>query len=184
MHKSQNTKVDLLGQLDFMGKLNSQLGADDDIRLVYASSGHPTAAVLSGAEPVLDYTLFWVRCESPAEAHYLASVINTRTVEHAVARWMPKGQFGSRHLQKHLWRLPIPAFDPVECLHVELATMGAEAETEAAERYAALCSERAAAGRMTSINTVRSELRAWLRESSLGRRIDGLVERLLDQNGA
>ncbi len=25
---------------------------------------------------------------------------------------MPKGQFGARDLQKHLWKLPIPEFDP------------------------------------------------------------------------
>ena len=25
---------------------------------------------------------------------------------------MPKGQFGARHLHKHLWKLPIPEFDP------------------------------------------------------------------------
>ena len=179
VHKSQNTKVDLLGQLDFMGKLNSQLGADDDIRLVYASSGHPTAAVLSGAEPVLDYTLFWVRCESPAEAHYLASVINTRTVEHAVARWMPKGQFGSRHLQKHVWRLPIPSFDPTDGLHIELADLGADAVASAAARFAELQADRAAEGKNTSVTVARRVLRDWLEDSDIGRRIEDLVKRLL-----
>ena len=131
----------------------------------------------------MDYTLFWVRCESSEEAQYLAAAINSRTVEHAVAKWMPKGQFGNRHLQKHLWRLPIPTFDSADDLHVELAALGEQAEAEAAERYATLRTERAAVGKQTSITPVRSELRTWLRDSVLGNRIDGLVARLLDGDG-
>ena len=179
VHKQPNTTVDLLSQVDYMGKLSGQLAADEGFRLVYASSGHPTAAVLSDGAPVVDYTLFRVRCETSEEAHFLASVINTRTLEHAVAKWMPKGQFGSRHLQKHLWRLPIPIFDSADDLHAELAVLGAQAESEAAECYRALSAERSVAGKPTTIATARRELRAWLQDSALGNRINGLVERLL-----
>ena len=181
VHKRPNTTVDLLGQLDYMGKLSAQLGADEGVRLVYTSAGRPTAAVLGTPGPLVDYKLFWVPCGSLPEARFLAAVINTRVVEQAVTKWMSKGQFGSRDLQKHLWRLAIPEFDASNARHVELAELGERAEAEAAELHLALLSERAAAGRPTTVTTVRSELRAWLHGSDLGRRIDRLVARLLER---
>ncbi len=44
-HKSANTRLDLLGQLDYMHKLSAQVGRSVGSRVVYASSGRPTAAV-------------------------------------------------------------------------------------------------------------------------------------------
>ena len=37
---------------------------------------------------------------------------------------MAKGQFGARHLQKHLWKLPIPEFDPGNLLHITVSEAG------------------------------------------------------------
>ena len=92
---------------------------------------------------------------------------------------MPKGQFGSRHVHEHLWRLAVPEFDASNARHVELAELGERAEAEAAARCAALRARRESAGKATSVTTVRRELRAWLHESDLGRRIDRLVANLL-----
>ncbi|MCY4105068.1 MAG: N-6 DNA methylase [bacterium] len=180
-NKTPGNKLDLLEQLDYMGKLRHHLEAEPGIRLVYATSGKPTAAVMHAPGAVLDCTLFGVPCESLPEARFLASVINAPTVEEAVGEWMPKGQFGSRHVHKHLWRLAIPEFDASNARHVELAELGERAEAEAAELHLSLLSERAAAGRPTTVTTVRSELRAWLHGSDLGRRIDRLVARLLER---
>ena len=43
---------------------------------------------------------------------------------------MPKGQFGARHLQKHLWKLPIPEFDPAVPLHAAIADAAAAHQLE------------------------------------------------------
>ena len=178
-NKKPGNKLDLLERLDYMGELSHQLKYEPGIRLVYASAGKPTAAVLRDQHCLVDYKLFWVPCGSLPEARFLAAVINTRVVEQAVAKWMSKGQFGSRDLQKHLWRLAVPGFDPEDPRHVELAELGEKAEVEAATRCAALRTQREGAGRSTSVTVVRSELRTWLHDSDLGRRIDRLVADLL-----
>ena len=182
-NKSPNNQLDLLQQLDYMGKFHSQFTETDDIRLVYSTSGRPTAAVLTEPGPLVDTSLYRVSCETLYEAQYLAAVINNRTLESAVEGLMPKGQIGARHLHKHLWRLPIPTYDPGDGLHREVALGGAEAAEGAALRFAELQAERQAQGRTTSVTVVRRELRAWLERSAVGRRIEGLVERLLAANG-
>ena len=89
---------------------------------------------------------------------------------------MPKGQFGARHLQKHLWKLPIPAFDAGNPQHVELAAAGEAAAAGVAEQLAAL---RSARGQGVSVTIARRELRAWLRGSAAGARVEAGVGRLL-----
>ncbi len=133
-NRSANNKYDLLGWLDYMSKFSDQVERRPGSRLVYSSSGRPTAAVLGDDEAIADTTLYWIGCEVRTEADYLAAVINSDALRDAVEPLMPKGQFGARHVQKHLWRLNIPAYDPQESLHVALAEAGAEAAREAAAR--------------------------------------------------
>ncbi|MYJ76237.1 MAG: hypothetical protein F4089_14600, partial [Gammaproteobacteria bacterium] len=107
-HKGANNRLDLLQHLDYMRKLSSQFGSTADTRVLYAKSGRPTAAVLTDPDLLVENSLYSVACETVREAHFLAAVINSRTLENAVQRFMPKGQFGARDLHRHLWRLPIP----------------------------------------------------------------------------
>ena len=58
---------------------------------------------------------------------------------------MSKGQFGARDLQKHLWKLPIPEFDPSQELHVTIAEAGATAAF-AAEKKLANCARTGVTG--------------------------------------
>ena len=88
---------------------------------------------------------------------------------------MPKGQFGARHLQKHLWKLPIPEFDASNRLHVEVSEAGKIAATGAARQLKRLRQER---DRVT-VTIARRELRKWLRESDEGQAVEDAVERLL-----
>ena len=78
---------------------------------------------------------------------------------------MAKGQFGARHLQKHLWKLPIPEFDPTQGLHVAIAEAGATAADGAGEKLAELREKRT--DKLTG-TIVRRELRTWLRTSEAG----------------
>ena len=88
---------------------------------------------------------------------------------------MSRGQFGARDLQKHLWKLPIPEFDPSDELHVSISEAGRKAASGAAERLAELYEER---DRVTAI-IARGELRKWLGEAAVGREVEGLVGRLV-----
>ena len=88
---------------------------------------------------------------------------------------MSKGQFGARDLEKHLWKLPIPEFDPDNPLHPEVSAAGEAAAEGAARQLARLREER---DRVT-VTIARRELRKWLRASPEGQAVEEAVGRLL-----
>ena len=107
------------------------------------------------------------------------AIINSRILEEAVAGLMSKGQFGSRDLHKHLWRLPIPAYDPSEALHQVIAGISQEVATGAARVAMQAQKDRAAAGKATSVKVMRSEIRNWLDTSGEMRKLESAIRRLL-----
>ena len=120
-----------------------------------------------------------MECKNWTEADYIVAIINSNTLESQLEPLMPKGQFGARHVQKHLWRLPIPEFDSSDALHLEIAEAGAEAAIGAESVWREIEAERRAAGKSVSVTIARREIRAWLAESAEGKRVEALVERLL-----
>ncbi len=180
-NKAPANKLNLLAQLDYMGKLSSQLHwqnspASNGVRVLYNQSGTPTATLLEDSTALIDYTLYWIACQDIQEANYLLAIINSDVLYKSVESLMPKGQFGARHLQKHLWKLPIPEFDAANPLHQAVAEAGAAAATGAAEQLARLREER---GDRLTVTIARRELRAWLRGSAEGAAVEGVVGRLL-----
>ena len=179
-NKTAANKLNLLGQLDYYGKLSSQLGWRRDpgerpIRVVYATSGEPTAALLPEDQTLVDTTAYWITCKDVQEAYYLLAIINSNALYDAAASLMPKGQFGARHLHKHLWKLPIPEFNPDEPLHVAISDAGTAAAAGAAQHLAQLRQHR---DRVT-VTIARRELRKWLRESPEGKAVEDKVGKLL-----
>ena len=179
-NRSSNNKLNLLGRLDYHGELSAQLewqrdSGDRPVRVVYNSSGEPTAALLHDNSAIVENVLFWLTCKNLREAHYLLAIINSRALYEAVAPLMPKGQFGARHLHKHLWKLSIPEFDPGDPLHLAVSRAGRTAAEGAARELTALRQTRP---RLT-VTIARRELRKWLRESDEGRAVEEVVERLL-----
>ena len=88
---------------------------------------------------------------------------------------MSKGQFGPRDLQKHLWKLPIPAFDPEDELHASIAQAGAAAAAGVARLLDTLYDER----EKVTPRYSRRELRKWLANSREGRAVEETVAGLL-----
>ena len=179
-NKARTNKLNLLGQMDYMRKLSSQLEWRQDsggrpVRVAYGSSGTPTAALVREDESLIDYTLFWTTCKGEQEARYLLAIINSGTLYESVAGLMPKGQYGARHLQKHLWKLPIPEFDDGDPLHVRISEAGKVAGEGAARRLEQLRQER---DRVT-VTIARRELRNWLAASDEGRAVEEAVSELL-----
>ena len=180
-NKSSSNSLRLLDQLDYYGKLSSQTDwqlnkRGRPIRVAYAASGTPTAAVVREDCSIVDYTLFWLACRTIAEAHYLTSVINSDQLYEQLKPLMPKGQFGARHVQKHLWRLPIPEFDGGDSLHVDLADAGRDA-AKGVERE--LGNLRQRYPQRLTVTIARREIRKWLRASAEGQRVEGVVGELL-----
>ena len=180
-NKAPANQLNLLGQLDYLNKLSSQLewrqGTETrPVRIAYAASGTPTAALVSEDKALIDYTLFWVACKDMDEANYLLAIINSDALYQCVQPLMPKGQFGARHVQKHLWKLPIPEFDPLQELHVTISEAGAAASSAAENKLAELRQNR---GDRLTVTIARRDLRSWLRTSTEGRNVETAVARLL-----
>ena len=183
-NRAAAAKMNLSGQLDYYGKLSSQLEWQRapeirPVRIAYAGSGRPTAALVSDETMLIDYTLFWVACKDMEEASYLLAIINSEALYEGVQPLMPKGQFGARHVQKQLWKLPIPEFDPEDSLHAVVSEAGRVAAEGAAERLARLRQDR---GEVT-VTIARREVRKWLRESTDGKAVEEAVEELLAKTG-
>ena len=179
-NKSVVNKLNLIGQFNFWGHLTAQLDWRQDrherpIRVVYTKSGVPTAALLQDDDAIIDHKLFWIACRNREEADYLLAIINSDVMYEAVSPLMAKGQFGARDLQKHLWKLPIPEFDPNDPLHVEVSEAGEAAAAGAARQLAQLRQDR---DRVT-VTIARRELRKWLRESPEGKAVEDKVGKLL-----
>ena len=180
-NKARANKLNLVKQLNFYGKFSSQLAWQSDmgdrpIRLIYNQSGAPTAALLNENDTLVDYTLYWIACKTIEEAHYLLAIINSDALKDAVNPFMARGQFGARHLQKHLWKLPIPEYDPTNPLHAHISHAGNSAAAGAARQLAHLRHQRADD---VSVTIARRELRAWLRSSEEGNRVEQAVTQLL-----
>ena len=146
---------------------------------MYTSSGNPTAALLQNDDALVENLLYWLTCRDVHEAHYLLAIINSNALLEAAIPLMPKGQFGARHLHKHLWKLPIPEYDPNNPLHAGISAAGKSASEGATRELARLRADREASGRVFSVTVARRELRAWLRGSDEGLRVEKAVAKLL-----
>ena len=180
-NKSKVNKLNLIGQLDYWGHLSAQLEwkldpGERPVRIAYAKSGVPTAALVEDGDALLDHKLFWVTCKHVQEARYLLAIINSDALANAVEPLMAKGQFGARDVQKHLWKLPIPEFEDSNPLHLAISKAGEAATIGAAQQLAKLRQNRP----NLTVTVARREIRKWLRESSEGQAIQEMVGQLLD----
>lgn len=180
-NKAPVNKLNLLGQINYLSKLSSQLAWQRDkesrpVRVLQTEGGRPTAAILQGDSPLVDETLYWITCRDLEEANYLLAIINSDALYEEVQPLMAKGQFGARHLHKHLWKLSIPEFNPKLTLHSAISRAGKEAAEGAARKLGEIRDER---GQDVSVTIIRRELRKWLQESKEGRAVESHVGRLL-----
>ena len=183
-NRAAATKMDLLGQLDYYGKLSSQLEwrhepGDRQIRIVYGGWGAPTAALLHEDDAIVDYKLFWVTCRDAQEAYYLLAIINSDALYEMVTPLMSKGQFGARDLQKQLWKLPIPEFDPRMRYTPSYPRLAEWRQRERLSDWPELREDR---GEVT-VTIARREIRKWLRESEEGKAVEEAVGALLANKG-
>ena len=79
-------------------------------------------------------------------------------------------------MHNHLWKLPIPAFERSNELHVAISKAGkAAAASGAARQLAKLRLER----EDLTVTIARRELRKWLRGSRQGKTVEANVKKLL-----
>ena len=179
-NKAAANELTLLGRVDYHRELSSQFEWQRDhgrrpVRVAYSSAGTPTAALLHDDNSIVENVLFWITCRNAEEAQYLLAIINSDVLYERVASLMPKGQFGARHLHKHLWKLPIPEFDAGNPLHLAVSKAGEAAAVGAAKQLEQLRQDRP----KLTVTIARRELRRWLRASAEGKAVEEGVGELL-----
>ena len=136
----------LLDQINYQGKLSSQLVGGHSSKVVYQRSGSWLTAGVIPTETVADGTLNWFSSDEEYELHYLAAVFNALTLAeffHSACR------YSDRHFQMlPVQNLPIPAYDAGNEHHANLAAQSQLAH----ERVAALVAERQALDRRVNRN--------------------------------
>lgn len=160
----------LAEQFNYYGKLAAQFPIRP-LRVLFAASGSlPAACLIRDTRAVVEHALYWAEPRSEREGYYLCAILNSETARAAAAKFQARGQFGARHFDKVLFNLPIPAFDPGNKLHRDLATAAARAEKLAAS--VALPDD-------IKFQRARTMIRSALTEAGLTKTIDALVGRLL-----
>ncbi|MEU6217005.1 N-6 DNA methylase [Streptomyces sp. NPDC047022] len=120
----RSERLSLLEQLNFRKKLTDQLPGTP-LRVVYGASGmHVTAALVDDPNAVLEHKLYWGTVSSQAEGFYLTAILNTPALTELVRPLMSYGK-DERDIDKAVWELPIPTYDPSEATHSRIAEIGA-----------------------------------------------------------
>lgn len=150
-------------QIDYMSKLTQQVPAPS-LRVLYATSGmHIAAAMVTDQRAIIDSSVYWAAVASETEGHYLTAVLNAPIVTTLVRPLMSYGK-DERHIHKHVWKLPIPAFDRDNPLHLSISNLGRElaeavATQDVSDYFVTARREvRATLEERTELNTLVAEL--------------------------
>jgi len=122
-------RLTLRERLDFRRGLTDQLPVAP-LRVVYGASGmHVVAALIDTPNAVIEHSLYWGSVNSPAEGLYICAILNCPELTQLVRPFMSYGK-DERHIDKHLWKLPISVYDPTDEVHRRLSELGKlQAET-------------------------------------------------------
>lgn len=132
-HRGAKVKFNLLGQIDYQGKLRKQLPAPPH-RVVYTKSGqHLAACRIDDSTAVIDHKLYWAPVDTISEGRYLTAILNSQALTAAVKPLQARGQHNPRDFDMHVFALPFPIYDPGNGAHAALAQLAARAEQVAAE---------------------------------------------------
>ncbi|MGZ5342059.1 MAG: hypothetical protein ACXWEK_03345 [Solirubrobacterales bacterium] len=99
----------------------------------------------------------------------MAAIMNSDAIHEKVEPLMSEGLFGKRHVDKYVFAVPFPLFDPDQDLHTRIAETGARAEAVAAEV------DFGDAG----FTKARREVREGLDEDGVGGELEELIGELL-----
>jgi SAM-dependent methyltransferase len=127
-HRSATTTATLGDWLNYQKKLTGQFPMSP-IRFCYTKAGNAiAAAIVTDMHTVIDHKLYWAASTSLEEARYLEAVFNSKTLTERVRPLQSRGLFGPRDVDKYVFWLPIPLYDPDQALHRRLAAAAATAE--------------------------------------------------------
>lgn len=168
-HRSSE-RLTLLDRLEFHRGMSTQLPGTP-LRVVYGKAGmHVSAALVADPSAVIDHKLYWGTVSTREEGLYLCAILNAPALTEVVRPLMSYGK-DERDIDKAVWQMPIPRFDPTNSSHVRLAEIGA-AE---AQRIADLVLDET-----KNFVKLRQVVRSVIADSPDGEEIDLLVRLLVE----
>ncbi|WP_433419771.1 N-6 DNA methylase [Microtetraspora malaysiensis] len=169
-HRSSD-RLTLRERIDFRRGLTGQL-PPPPLRVVYGASGmHVVAALVDNESAVCEHKLYWATVTSYDEGLYLCAILNCPALTQLVRPLMSYGK-DERDIDKHIWKLPIPLYDPSNEVHARLATLG---------RLEATLVEALELDENKGFVKLRQVVRKALAEGHYAKEVDELVVGLLDQ---
>ncbi len=168
MDNRSSDKMTLREQLNFRNKFTQQVPVPS-IRVVYAKAGmHVVAGVATDQRAVIDHTLYWGSMATMNEAIFLMSVLNSPNLTELTRPLMSYGK-DERHIDKHVWKLPIPVYNQEDDLHIAVVALGEELTEEI----------RNLSFTSTYFVTQRQAVRAHIASTRAGKELDAAVQELL-----
>jgi hypothetical protein len=119
----RNDSLTLTERLDFRRGLTDQLPAAP-LRVVYGKAGmHVVATIVDTPNAIIDHKLYWGAVTTHAEGWYLCAMLNCPELTQLVRPLMSYGK-DERDIDKHVWKLSIPLYNPADAVHQRLSDLG------------------------------------------------------------
>ena len=189
-HRGKTDTKSLTQNLNWLNKLTSQLEylrrlifpaepVARPIRIAYTQNGRPTAALITDNRAILDRSLYQVTCSNLDEAYYLLAIINSNALAQAAKPFCSTNWAKEiRALEKHLWLLPIPEYDPQNPTHTQLSRLGRTAAQLAQYQLTTLTARHAPTP--ITADRLRADLRNhWQTQSQTANQIETTTTQLL-----
>ena len=173
-------RLSLLQRIDYQKGLTSQSYLNRYL-VLYNAAGTNVSATFCDADAldlrlIVEHKLYWGAFAKAEEAHYLAAVLNSHSVNLAIKPFQSTGLLGERDIEKKLLDVPIPRYNPENHIHRTLSKHGAQAHREAKGWVADLAYPASA-----SLARRRSYVRTAVRDTL--KAIDELVKPLIGLSG-
>jgi SAM-dependent methyltransferase len=168
----RQSEVSLADEIDRMKKLTQQIPVTQ-ARVVYGKAGmHVAAALVTNRQPIIENKLYWASVSSEDEGRYLVGILNAPCLTDLVRPLMSYGK-DERDIDKSVWKLPIPIYDPKDIIHLEIAELSRELNEEISTM----------SFNSSYFVTIRRAIRSHILGCEAGRRLDALVAELLGADG-
>ncbi len=118
----ENSKGNMLfkQQINFRNKLEKQFPVSK-LRVVYAASGtYPAAVLLTDSEGIIDTSLYYAEVKTKEEGSYLEGILNSSSLIERIQGLQAQGQWGARHIHRHLLKPYFPEYNPKDPLHQKI----------------------------------------------------------------
>ncbi|MBF6079052.1 N-6 DNA methylase [Nocardia beijingensis] len=131
-NRSDDSPASLGERIDFQRNLTSQIPAEYP-RIVYSLSGTVlVAARIQRLDAVIEQTLLWAAVPDEAEAYYMLGVLNSDSFLQKVIPHQARGQTGTRHFGKDIFKVGPVRFDPEFEVHQQISSLSRKLEIVAA----------------------------------------------------